>query len=189
VRELQTFLLSDATMPVNFCKAGAHYGLKLLEHFGDRLFVVEDVFEELERHAETSAAVRRLVEEWPSGQVRSLEVDLSAQVASILSIRHVAGDHPETDLGEVATVLFAARSRDAGTGEYVVVTDDNYGKELARDRGLDLRTTPQTIVELVCAGTLTFDDGDRVWRQCFTNRSRWAGYRDALARECPKMLA
>lgn len=177
-------LLSDSTMPVNFCKAGANSALAMLAHFEESIFLVADVFEELTRHAAESAAVKRLMEEWPASQVLDLDLALTAEVASILKLRQTVGQHPRSDAGEIATVLFAANARDQGLGEYTVVTDDVFGKDLARDRELALRTTQQVIIELVCAGSLSYRDGERVWRQCFTNRSKWSTYRPAIAASC-----
>lgn len=172
-------------MPVNFCKAGANSALAMLKHFEESIFLVADVHEELTRHAKKSAAIKRLMEEWPTDQILELDLDLTVEVASILKLRQMIGRHPRSDAGEIATVLFAAKARAQGTAEYTVVTDDTFGKELARDRSLGLRTSQQVIVEMVCAGSLSYQDGERVWRQCFANRSKWSSYRPAVAESCP----
>lgn len=90
-------LLTDSTMPVNFCKAGANCALAMLTYLGESLYMVAEVREELERKAEVdgSPALRRFLDKFP---------------------------------------------------------------------------------------------GERVWRRCFTNRERWAGFRERVGRECPNML-
>jgi hypothetical protein len=188
VTDQRALLLSDATMPVNFCKAGANCALAMLEHFGSRIFMVADVHEELARHGESSPAVKKLIDRWPTTQVLGLDLDLTTNVASILKLTRLTGDHPKADAGEVATVLFAAKCRDEGMREYVVVTDDRFGIDVARDRKLPLQNSPQVIVEMVCADSLSFADGDRVWRHCFTNRAKWSAYREAVARSCPNRV-
>ena len=61
-----------------------------------------------------------------------------------------------------------------------MITDDSYGKMLARDRGLGLVTTAEIALEMVQAGALSHPDGKRVWRQC-VSKARWNDFDLALA--------
>ncbi len=176
-------------MPVNFCEAGANCALAMLDHLGDRLHMVADVWEELERKASVdgSPALRRFLDEFPGQRVRTLDLQLAAEVAAAKKVTQIPGSHTNEDLGEIATVFYAARRRDEGE-VFKLITDDREGKRLALDRDLEIFTTPTLIVEMVGAASFAYADGDRVWRQCFSNRQRWKGFRAAVERECPERL-
>lgn len=88
--------------------------------------------------------------------------------------------HPDEDRGEIATIFYAVSRREAGEEEFKVITDDQYGKTLARDRGLGLVTTADIAVEMVQADVLSHADGKRVWRQC-VSRARWNDFDLVLA--------
>lgn len=169
-------LLTDSTMPVNFCRAGAHCALRVLEHLGERLYMVADVEEELRRQARSSPALQRFLDAWPGGHVRGLDLALTRKVAETLTALRTGGEHPREDAGEIATVFYAERRRDEGE-RFALITDDAFGKQLARDRSFTPITTPQLVVEMVCAGAIGDSDGERVWRQCFTDRSKWPAFK------------
>lgn len=177
-------LLTDSTMPVSFCAAGANLARAVLEYLGERLYMVADVREELERKADGSAALHAFLSEFPDERVRALDLSTAARVAEAKKAVTVAGAHPREDLGEIASVFYAEARREQGE-EFAVITDDHYGKTLARDRKLKVVTTPGLVVEMVCAEALAYADGDRVWRGCFTNRSKWNGFGDSVRQACP----
>jgi len=83
-------------------------------------------------------------------------------------------------MGEIATVLYAAKRRDEGE-IFDVLTDDRYGKTLARDRGLTLITTSHLVVDMVAANAMPEQDGKRVWRECVP-RKAWGNFEQALAK-------
>lgn len=182
-------LLTDSTMPVNFCKAGANCALAMLEYLGEGLYMVADVKEELERKAEADgfSALRRFLDEFPDRRVRTLSLELLADVAAVKKVVQIAGSHSKEDAGEIASVLYAASRRDEGE-VFDVITDDGEGKKLARDRQLTVVTTQSLVVTMVCVGALEYRDGDRVWRQCFSNPQRRKGFKERVERDCPHRL-
>ncbi len=180
-------LLTDSTMPVSFCSAGANSARSMLSYLGERLHMVADVREELERKAEGSAALRAFLDDFPGHRVRVLDLSLLAEVAEARKAVSVAGAHPREDVGEIASVFYADARRRHGE-EFAVITDDRYGKTLARDRRLEVVTTPSLVVEMVCAEALPYADGARVWRACFTNRDKWQGFGEQVRRACPELV-
>lgn len=172
-------LLTDSTMPVSFSKAGSRSARAMAMHLGDRVHMVSDVYVELQRLARRLPALARLLEDWPPNPVLELDVSLKADVAAAIKARHIPGQHLDEDRGELATVFYAASRRDTGE-DFKVITDDSYGKTLARDRGLELVTTAEIVLEMVQAEDLSHADGKRVWRQCVSKR-RWNEFDSALA--------
>ena len=183
MRFVSDLLLTDSTMPVSFCDAGANLAGSLLTYLGDRLHMVADVHEELERKAEGSAALRAFLGAFPDERVRVLDLSVAAKVAEARKAVSVAGTHPREDVGEIASVFYAEVRREQGE-EFTVITDDHYGKTLARDRQLKVVTTPSLVVEMVCAEALAYADGERVWRACFTNRDKWKGFGERVRQYC-----
>lgn len=180
-------LLTDSTMPFNFCKAGYPAAQAMVDYFGDRLHMVGDVHTELERLSAGFVALQRFVGAWPKERTRKVDSQLTLKVAAAIKVRQVAGQHAKEDLGETATVLYAEQRRDAGE-EFEVVTDDRYGKTLARDRGFSPVTTPAIVIEMVCAKALSYQDGHRVWRQCFSDKTRWTQFKARIEQTCPDVL-
>lgn len=142
--------------------------------------MVEDVNIELERLSSGFPALDALMRDWPPNPVRKLGLSLRADVASVIKARQVPGQHPSEDVGEIATVLYAAKRRDEGE-IFDVLTDDRYGKKLARDRGLTLVTTSHLVLEMVVANALAEQEGMRVWRECVP-RKAWKDFEKALAK-------
>ena len=172
-------LLTDSTMPVSFCKAGIASARVMAEYLGARVHLVEDVDVELRRLATELPALATLLEDWPLNPVRQLDLSLKAEVALAIKARHVPGQHPEEDRGEIATVFYAAKRLEEG--ELLdVITDDRFGKQLVRDRGLGLVTTPNLVIELARSGALSVKEGERVWRHC-TPRAAWGRFKDEVA--------
>ncbi|HSK49597.1 MAG TPA: hypothetical protein VK889_03785 [Solirubrobacterales bacterium] len=175
---MSALLLTDATMPVSFCKAGIGSARVMAAHLGPRVHMVEDVHLELQRLAASLPALETLLEDWPPNPVRELGLDLKARVAQVIRARQIPGHHPDEDRGELATIFYAAQRREAGEA-FEVITDDRFGKQLARDRGLGLVTTPQLVIELVTAGQLPKKEGERVWRYC-TPRKAWSRFHEEV---------
>ncbi len=167
-------------MPMSFCQAGIGCARAMARYLGDRVHMVEDVHTELRRLSEDLPALGALLEDWPPNPIRKLDLDLKAEVATAIKARHVPGQHRNEDRGEIATVLYAIQQRVAGEA-FGVITDDGYGKALARDRGLELVTTPELAIAMVRAAALTEKDGRRVWQRCVSRRS-WNQFDRALAR-------
>lgn len=179
-------LLCDATVPVNFCKAGLSSAQAMAAHLGGSVHVVDEVFDELTRLAETLAPLRSFLASWPPNAPLRLDPELRLDVASVVTVRATA--HPNEDRGETATVLYAERRRALAGEEFEILTDDQWGRKLARDRGLQCRNTPQFVVEMVCTSRLAYKDGQRVWQQCFTNQRKWKEFRGVVERICPDKL-
>lgn len=178
---MEPLLLTDSTMPVSFCRAGIGPAKAMAEYLGERAHLVKDVHEELERLAEGLTALATLLELWPLTPARELDLNLKADVAAALKARQVPGGHPDEDKGEIATVFYAAAQRRLDE-QFTIITDDSYGKRLARDRGFEILTTPALTLQMVCAEAFSEAEGKRVWRQA-TGRQRWKEFESALARE------
>lgn len=178
---MTSLLLTDSTMPVSFCKAGVGCARAMAEFLGVSVHMVKDVHEELERLGGELPALKTLLEDWPPNPVRELDLSLKAEVAAALKARRVPGTHRDEDRGETATLFYAAKRRDLGE-VFSIVTDDSYGKQLARDRDFKLLTTPSLVLRMVCAEALSHADGKRVWQRS-TSRARWKHFDTALARE------
>lgn len=99
--------------------------------------------------------------------------------AAAIKVCQVPGQHPEEDRGEVATVFYAAQ-RCAEGEKFSVLTDDHFGRRLARDRGLGLLTTPELVLGMVDDGALPTKDGERVWREC-TPRKAWSSFKERVS--------
>lgn len=166
-------------MPVSFSRAGSRSAYAMAKHLGDRVYMVADVHSELQRLSRRLPALARLLEDWPSNPVLELDKDLKEKVATAIKARWIPGVHPDEDRGEIATVFYAVARREEGKS-FAVVTDDGYGKKLARDRDLRLVTTAELVLEMVQADALSRTDGKRVWRQCVSKR-RWADFDSALS--------
>jgi hypothetical protein len=153
-----------------------------MAHFlGTQVHMVKDVHEELERIGKGLPALKALLDEWPPNPIRELSLELKATVAAAMKARQIPGQHPDEDRGETATVFYAAQQR--GLGEvFSIVTDDVYGKQLARDKKFEVLSTPALTLDMVRSSALSSADGKRIWRHC-VRQSRWKDFDAALARE------
>jgi hypothetical protein len=182
---LGPLLLSDATMPVNFCLAGLPAAKAMAEFLGERVHVVDEVHDELTRIAEEGLVpLQTLLESWPANEVIRLDPSLRAQIAPVIQLRELQDRHPKEDRGETATVLYAEQRLDHGE-RFDILTDDGWGRQIAADRTLRCHNTPALIVSMVGADALSYKDGQRVWQKCFTSQTKWKAYREAVAREHP----
>jgi len=174
-------LLTDSTMPVSFCKAGIGCARAMASFLGAEVHMVKDVHEELERLAGELPALKSLLEDWPSNPIRELDLALKANVAATLKARRIPGMHQAEDRGETATIFYAEQRRASGE-LFQIITDDGYGKQLARDRRFKLLTTPALVLQMVCNDALSPADGKRVWQRS-TPRGKWKEFDSALARQ------
>jgi hypothetical protein len=172
-------LLTDSTMPMSFCKAGIGCARAMCGYLDEKVHMVEDVHVELLRLAEGLPALDSLLSDWPPNPVRRLDPDLKTEVAAAIKAKHIPGQHLQEDRGEIATVLYATAQRALGN-TYGVITDDRYGKDLVRDRDLELVTTPDLIFTMIQAGALVKKDGERVWREC-VGRKSWGQFGRVLS--------
>lgn len=185
---MPALLLTDASVPYNFCKAGYAFGEKLAKHLGDDVHMVRDVHEELKGLAESLPALAKLIEWWPPHDPRDLSPQLTLEVADILSLNESLGKHPDEDKGETATVLYAEQRRQEGEN-FTLLLDDHGGQRLARDRGLkSIVNTPTLVVDMTCEEVLTYNEGARVWRNAFTNQKKWAAFKGEVQQRRPDLV-
>lgn len=171
----------DTSVVVNFAKAAA------LRHLGDclgeRALITQDVFGELTDWAQSLPAIGRLLEQRPWTQPIELSPEQSQKVVDILGF--VEGQNPAAqlqDVGEVSCVVLAQSLRDGGREQVVLLLDDiRHGKSLAKVRRLDVVDTPALIIEMVATGTMGKALGAKVWRETFSDRSKWTDYDTRLA--------
>lgn len=116
--------------------------------------------------------------------------DISVRVAEILVVRNGphARVHDLEDEGEIATVLHAEHARAEEGIDYQVLTDDGFGKRYADERDLTWTNTPMLVVEMVCAGSLSFAHGRKVWQES-CGRKAWPGYEPAISKACPSKVS
>jgi len=179
-------LLSDTSVLCAFCRAGA--GERLKEHLEGRVWVVDAVQAELERHAERLPNLQRLlVQGWPP--MIELPAEVRLKVADALTARAAPGRHPNEDEGEIATVLYADYSISEGTIYHLLLDDKKDGKKLAQLRGYAWTDTPGLVVEMVCADILDFNSGRRVWREAVSSSPRsLSAYSQRVETICPERV-
>lgn len=166
----------DTSVVVNFAKAGALNALA--DYLGERALITQDVYGELGDWASTYGAVGRLLDRSPWNEPMELSEDLTQKVLDILGF--VGGQDPGTrlrDVGEVSSVVLAQSLRDAGRRHPILLLDDvAHGKNLARMRKLEVVDTPGLVREMVVNDALPRALGGKVWRETFSDRTRWAAY-------------
>jgi hypothetical protein len=170
-------VLADATAPYAFCSVGA--GRALIDYLGPCLVVARDVLGELRRNQPRCPGLRTFIE-WAEAaealRVHDLTLEHAVEVADLLRLYQLPGEHPREHLGEVATVYAAIELQEAGRSPLVCV-DDQLGKKLCRGRGLDFADTPALLVEMVCEGVLDERLGQRIWQALFPQqRALWARF-------------
>jgi hypothetical protein len=180
-------LLTDSSILVNFCAISA--GPKLVAYLGDRLFVVEAVMRELQRLARKPehAGLKRLLDTgWPAAaSVLPVDPEVEADIAAAMQFEATPETHPDEDLGETATVLYAVAERQAGR-EFQILTDDGGGKEKADQRGFRWTHSGMLAVEMVGADELSYDHGRRIWAQAVSAGGAIA-YHEAVRGHYPEI--
>ena len=171
-------LLLDSSPIINFCKAG--FGPRLIETIANRGLITTTVQRELERKVGEFASIRPFLDRWPANQVTGLTAQQREGVIDLMNLFQLEGEHPRAHEGEFATYVKALELRNDGTAHIVVIDDGEGRKLVARARGLAWAGTVDLLFEMVSAGSLSRDDGGRVWRATFSNRSRWRAYEQEL---------
>jgi len=136
----------------------------LLEWFGEVLWVVREVYDELLRNRRRFAAADRVIHYLED---RRHIVDLSADgvtwVARTAAYFRTSCEHGRTNVGELATARLASELRRRGRRPIVLV-DDRLGAELCRGSATPVLATHEVVIEMVQAGCLSRFEGGRVWR-------------------------
>jgi len=136
----------------------------LLDWFGDTLWVVREVHDELLRNRARFAATERLVRHLED---RRRIVHLSAEgvtwVARMAAYFRTPCDHGRKNVGELATARMAREMVRAGHRPIVLV-DDRLGADLCRKLAGPVLATHEVVVDMVRADALSPFEGARVWR-------------------------
>jgi hypothetical protein len=136
----------------------------LLDWFGDTLWVVREVHDELLRNRARFAATERLVRHLED---RRRIVHLSAEgvtwVARMAAYFRTPCDHGRKNVGELATARMAREMVRAGHRPIVLV-DDRLGADLCRKLAGPVLATHEVVVDMVRAAALSPFEGARVWR-------------------------
>ena len=155
-------LLGETSSLCAFAQVGhAH---TLLDWFGDVLWVVREVHDELVRNRRRFAACERLIRHVEEGgRVIELSPEGVTWVARTAPYFRTACDHGRKNVGELATARLAQELREAGRRPIVLV-DDRLGVSLCRRFAAPVLATHQVVIEMVRAGVLSRFEGARVWR-------------------------
>lgn len=178
-------VLGDATVAVNFVKAGAID--LLVTYLGNQLMVGRDVLEELRRLVTMRFPPLEAFVRWVEADETARLAPLSPQ--GILKAEDLARalrlptDHPRTHIGECATVVIAEEMTATGVVPLVCM-DDRDGKDLARRARLNVADSAELVIEMVMEGAITEAIGDRIWRRGLfpDQREAWPGFRVRLGR-------
>lgn len=155
-------LLGETSSLCAFAQVGhAH---TLLDWFGEALWVVREVHDELVRNRGRFAASERLIRHLEERcRIVELSPDGVTWVARTSAYFRTHCDHGRKNVGELATARLARELLDAGRRPIVLV-DDRLGAELCRRFGAPVLATHEVVVEMVRAGALSRFEGARVWR-------------------------
>jgi hypothetical protein len=155
-------LLGETSSLCAFAQVGhAH---TLLGWFGDALWAVREVYDELVRNQGRFVACERLVRYLGErDRVVDLSPDGVAWVARVAPFFRGRCDHGRKNVGELATARLARELIGAGRRPIVLV-DDRLGVDLCRRAHAPVLATHDVVVEMVRAGALSRYEGARVWR-------------------------
>lgn len=178
----EKLLLTDATMVIFFCDAGEDHARAMTAHLGTSVCMVTEVHEELLRIAEERPhpVLAELLQEWPSTEIIEIGSAARLRVVDKLKLNERLGLHKNKDLGETATIFHADEERKIGGQEYLLVLDERDAKNQADVLRLKIKGTPELILDMVCAGVLTENQGQRVWNLRYTDPHRRPNYREKL---------
>jgi hypothetical protein len=159
-------VLLDASVPHRFCDA--HLLIELMKYFGDSAWITPEVETELRRSASGRryAGLRVLELAGAGGWPKVTDVlpqELRREYRDLKRAAQQPGDPPDKHIGEITTVLMAARLR-----ADLVVVDDRFGTALARQKGLVRLSTAQLALDMVRDGSLSEDEGFAVF-DCATD--------------------
>ena len=136
----------------------------VLSWFGDALWTVREVHDELVRNRGRFAATERLLRHLEQrGRVATLSPAGMDWVVQMARYFHSPCDHGRKDVGELATARLAIELIDAGRRPIVLV-DDRLGTDLCRRFRAPVLATHEVVVEMVRAGAISRFEGGRVWR-------------------------
>ena len=155
-------VLGETSSLLAFAQVGhAH---TVLSWFGDALWTVREVYDEVLRNRVRFAASERLLAYLQEGgRVAELSTEGTTWVARVAPYFQAPGDHGRKNVGELATARLASELMDAGHRPIVLV-DDRLGVDLCRRFAAPVLATHQVVVEMVRAGALSRFEGARVWR-------------------------
>jgi hypothetical protein len=156
------FLLGETSSLCAFAQVGhAH---TLLEWFGDTLWVVREVHDELLRNRARFAATERLIRHLEDRRrVAHLSAEGVTWVARAAAYFRTPCDHGRKNVGELATARLAREHVRSGRRPIVLV-DDRLGASLCRQFAAPVLATHEVVVDMVLAGALSAFEGARVWR-------------------------
>lgn len=164
IRDARRILL-DAGPFFRFADAGKlHEFAAYLDH---RAYWVVDVEAEIERRSRSSDPRWRTHESlhqlddlsFPRHQAIRLPVPLIEEVERIRSQWAKPREHPRKHRGEISTVLLAVHDKFEMT-----IIDDKRGQKLAHLRDIATRSTTALVAEMVAAGFLDHDDGQKIFQ-------------------------
>jgi hypothetical protein len=136
----------------------------LLDWFGEALWVVREVHDELVRNRARFAASERLIRHLDGhGRVLDLSPEGVTWVARTATYFRAPCDHGRKNVGELATARLARELLDGGRRPIVLV-DDRLGADLCRRFTAPVLATHELVIEMVRAGALSRFEGGRVWR-------------------------
>ena len=136
----------------------------LLTWFGDTLWVVREVYDELRRHRDRFAATERLIRHLEDRErVMQLSGDGLTWVARMAAYFRTPCDHGRKNVGELATARLAREMLRCGHRPIVLV-DDRLGAELCRKVPTPVLATHDVVIDMVWDGALSPFEGARVWR-------------------------
>jgi hypothetical protein len=155
-------VLGETSSLLAFAQVGhAH---TLLRWFGETLWTVREVHDELVRNRGRFAATERFLRHLEQhGRVVGLSGEGMAWVARTAPYFRGPCDHGRKNVGELATARLAGDMIEAGRRPIVLV-DDRLGADLCRRFEAPVLATHQVVVEMVRAGAISRFEGGRVWR-------------------------
>jgi hypothetical protein len=185
-------LLIDSSVAMRFIHAGSDCSRALTDYFGDKLFVVDAVWNEMDELSRSDRIdyglrVRRFLDEQLKNPKIETHETVKEDVASLLFTWHDEDDHEKKDEGEVATILHAEWARANLQQEHTILIGDGDGLALARAKLFEVALTKDVIYELVCERAMTFEQGERVWMKVDKNKDKKA-YRAAIEARCPEAV-
>lgn len=136
----------------------------LLGWFGDTLWVVREVHDELLRNRGRFAASERLIRHLEDrDRVAHLSDEGLTWVARMAAYFRAPCDHGRKNVGELATARLAREMLRSGARPIVLV-DDRLGSDLCRQFGAPVLATHEVVIDMVHQGALSAFEGARVWR-------------------------
>lgn len=150
-------MLLDASPIFRFAGAGVKALIALGKYLGETAGITGEVQYEIERNAERLTALQNLPRiGWPVPPPLSLP---SSRIQEMLDLKKAhPGSHPDSDLGEISTVLMAQEIEASR-----VIMDDAFGRKLARFRHIENCSTAKLAAEMVAAEAINEELGFTVF--------------------------